>query len=116
MGKDDGAFEEIPQNQFGGTVLASEGTKGMRPTGVFLPPQFSYRVGQATVLLWFHGFYINGVRKLFFEEATNLLRCVALSGKDVVLIAPYLGDYEKDATTYNASKLGASTCKDYLDA
>jgi hypothetical protein len=112
-----GAFEVIPQNQFGGTVLASKGGKGMRPTGVFLPPQFSYRVGQATVLLWFHGFYISGVRALFFKEATSLLRCVALSGKDVVLIAPFLGDFETATnTTYKPGDLGASRCEGYLDA
>jgi hypothetical protein len=117
MSQDAGTFEVIPQNQFGGTVLTSKGNGGMRPTGVFLPPQFPSRVGQATVLLWFHGYYIGGVRDLFFKEATNLLRCVSLSGKDVVLIAPFLGDFEtRTNTTYRPGVLGAGSCEDYLDA
>lgn len=101
-----------------GTVLFSQGTGGLRPTGVFAPSsEFLGRRQELTVLLWFHGHYVRDARFLFFEEETKLLQALLDAKKNVLLVAPWLGWYQSDTqSNYNARVLGGGkTTETYLD-
>jgi hypothetical protein len=43
------------------------------------------------VVLWLHGFYVRDAQYLFHSDATHIREQVLRSGKDVVVIAPFLG-------------------------
>jgi len=114
----DRTLQEDETNQMGGTVLLSQGSGWMRPTGVFLPDSGPGGGDpKLTVLLWFHGFYVKDVSHLFYREETKLLRAVLGSGKSLVLVAPHLGWYQdKKHSDYNAGALGGGTATEtYLD-
>src|SRR5207253_2240081 len=54
------------------------------------------------VVLWLHGFYVADYKKHLFGPSTdgrkaNLRESADAAGKDVVLVAPWLGDAERDA-------------------
>jgi hypothetical protein len=111
------ALKTDPANRLGGTVLISQGSGWMRPTGVFLPGAGLDGDSKLTVLLWFHGYYVSGISHLFYREATKLLSAVLGSKKRLVLIAPHLGWFQtKTQTDYNAGVLGGGkNTETYLD-
>jgi hypothetical protein len=84
-----------------GTTLFSEGDV-IAPSGVYLPAKHDNKATKLDVILWFHGFYVADYTKHLFGPSTdgrkaNLRESVDAAGKDVVLIAPWLGlgDHDK---------------------
>jgi hypothetical protein len=100
-----------------GFVLLSKGSGWIRPTGVFVPDAgFTSSHEVVTVILWFHGHRVKDAPYLFYQEATQLLKAVSESKRDVILVAPELGLRDKTHAEYNASALGGgSKTQQYLD-
>jgi hypothetical protein len=111
------SLEKDKSNSIGGIALKSQGSGWIRPTGIFLPDPGIVADHWLTVLLWFHGFYVENIHALFFQEETKILQAVLNSKRRVVVVAPHLGYYQsKGKTDYNASALGGGkTCERYLD-
>jgi hypothetical protein len=111
-------LEKDKNNPGGGTVLLSKGSDWIRPTGVFLPDSaLNGNQTALTVLLWFHGHFIEDVPALFYKEDTKILQAVVDSGKPVVLVAPWLGWWQDEShTSYSAGALGGGKkTEQYLD-
>ncbi|SIN72483.1 hypothetical protein SAMN05444166_0450 [Singulisphaera sp. GP187] len=111
------ALVEDKSNKGDGFVLFSSGSGWIRPTGVFVPQAGITNSHEAvTLLLWFHGYRVKDAPYLFYHEATQLLKAVSESNKDVILVAPALGLRDKTHAEYDASALGGgSKTALYLD-
>ncbi|MGY0575461.1 hypothetical protein ACTGJ9_034125 [Bradyrhizobium sp. RDM12] len=92
----------------------------MRPTAVYLPPKHLTTATKFDVVLWLHGFYVRDHEYLFRNDPARLREQVRDSGRDVVLIAPFLG-YEyavagSFAGNYNVKDLASAKWGErYLD-
>jgi hypothetical protein len=97
--------EDGDQTIAGLTLFSKPGTC-KRPTGVYLPPKHSDASNMLNVVIWLHGFYVETPRKLFYGDPAKIREQVRDSQKDVVLIAPWLGDGEKGQKNaeYNGSR------------
>ena len=107
-----------PNNSFGGTVLLSHGNGWIRPTGVFVPDAgFTNSHEVVTLILWFHGHFVQDAPHLFYNEATKVIQAVIDSKRDVILVAPELGWYQNSKqSTYDAGALGGGKrTEQYLD-
>ncbi|WFU44349.1 hypothetical protein QA640_19025 [Bradyrhizobium sp. CB82] len=63
----------------------------MKPTAVYLPPKHITSATKLDLVIWLHGFYVKDHEFLFHNDPARLREQVRDSGKDVVLIAPFLG-------------------------
>src|SRR5262245_27724461 len=68
-----------------------------RHTAVYLPPNHNFESKTLNVVLFLHGFYVSSHRQLFQGDRTKLREQVLAAGKDVVLVAPFLGTGNMDA-------------------
>lgn len=85
-------LEKKKTNVFPGTTLFSKGeTAGMKPTAVYLPPHHDAKATKLDVVIWLHGFLVKDQVSLFHDDPSKLREQVRDSGRDVVLIAPFLG-------------------------
>jgi len=82
--KDIGTFPGV-------TLFTKRQAPGMRPTAVYLPPKHLTTTTKFDVVLWLHGFYVRDHEYLFRNDPARLREQVRDSGRDVVLIAPFLG-------------------------
>jgi hypothetical protein len=77
------------------TLFSTRDSACIKPTSVYLP-NASYPSGsgsQMTAILWLHGLHLDAdFHSLFNKEATRLREAVDDAGKDLILIAPYLGN------------------------
>lgn len=73
------------------TLYSKSGSRCMKPTGVYIPRPDSTNFSSLNVVLWLHGFYVKDSRYLFRSDKTNVRRQALDSGKNVVVIAPFLG-------------------------
>lgn len=73
------------------TLFSKRGSACRKPTAVYLPPKHLATNHALNVVLWLHGFYVKDHRYLFHSDAARVREQVLGSGKDVVLIAPFLG-------------------------
>ena len=71
---------------------------GYNPTAVYIPAKHNAKAVDLNVILWMHGFYVTDHKNIFSpaKDMDPMLResvskACEDSGKDVVLIAPYLG-------------------------
>jgi hypothetical protein len=103
-GKDWGAGEDI-------TLFTTRDSDCIKPTSVYLTNSY-YPSDRMTAILWLHGLHLEkDFHSLFEKEATKLREAVADSGKDLILIAPYLGD----DNTYDEGELATGGgCQRYL--
>jgi hypothetical protein len=100
----------------GWTAFAEKADAPGKDTGVYLPPNHPFDKGTVDVVVWFHGFYVSDARDLMHPDGNkemklrdSVLRC----GKDVVLVAPYLGP----TGSLSLGPLGAGDgLQDYLAA
>lgn len=82
--KDVGSFPGV-------TLFTTRQAPGMRPTAVYLPPKHATAATKFDVIIWLHGFYVRDHEYLFRNDPARLREQVRDSGKDVVLVAPFLG-------------------------
>lgn len=104
--KDIGAFPGV-------TLFTKRTAPGMKPTAVYLPPKHATANTKFDIAIWLHGFYVRNHEFLFHNDPARLREQVRDSGKDVVLIAPFLG-YEYavgDSFTGNYSVKDLATPK-----
>jgi hypothetical protein len=62
-----------------------------RPTGIYLPPGAETRGGFIDMLLYLHGHLVSSPQQLFETDGVAVRKQVLASGKNVVLVAPWLG-------------------------
>ncbi|WP_247767738.1 hypothetical protein [Bradyrhizobium sp. 172] len=85
-------LEQKDANAFPGvTLFTKRQAPGMKPTAVYLPPKHPTAATKFDVVIWLHGFYVKNHEFLFQNDPARLREQVRDSGKDVVLIAPFLG-------------------------
>ena len=85
-------LEQKDVNAFPGvTLFTKRQAPGMKPTAVYLPPKHATAATKFDVVIWLHGFYVRDHEFLFRNDPARLREQVRDSGKDVVLIAPFLG-------------------------
>ena len=112
--KDIGTFPGV-------TLFTKRQAPGMRPTAVYLPPKHLTTATKFDVVLWLHGFYVRDHEYLFRNDPARLREQVRDSGRDVVLIAPFLGYeyavYDSFCRKYSASRIWPrpNGAKCYLD-
>jgi hypothetical protein len=73
-------------------------TNDYNPTAVYIPAKHNAKATDLNVILWMHGYYVTDHRNIFSPDKDhdpklreNVSKACEDSGKDVVLIAPYLG-------------------------
>jgi hypothetical protein len=79
------------------TLFSKSRSTCMKPTGVYLSPKHLDTKKALDVVLWLHGWYVKNHKHLFHSDEARVRQQVLSSSKDVVLIAPFLGQkFEKD--------------------
>ena len=73
------------------TLFSKPGSHCMKPTGVYLPDKHVATKNALDVVLWLHGWYVTSHKQLFHSDDASVRQQVLSSGKDVVLVAPFLG-------------------------
>ena len=63
----------------------------MLPAAVYMPPNHNTSANMLNVLLFLHGFYVTSTAALTDSDNCRLCEQVIASGKDIVLVAPWLG-------------------------
>ena len=87
-----------------------------KPTGVYLPPGVDLDKGFVDVVIYLHGFYVGSIQDLFNNDRVKPREQVLASGKNVVLVAPYLGDGEQpDGGTYSTKDLTGNWGELYIN-
>jgi hypothetical protein len=75
----------------GQTLVTTSVSGGMLPAAVYVPPNHDGFATMLNVLLFLHGFYVPSVEALTNSDNTRVCEQVLSSGKDVILVAPWLG-------------------------
>jgi hypothetical protein len=75
----------------GVTLFTKPDAHCIKPTAVYFPPKHAASSKKLDVVLWLHGFYVKDHKFLFRGDLARIREQVRDSGKDVVLIAPFLG-------------------------
>ena len=93
----------------GVTLFTKRTARCIKPTAVYFPPRHAVSSKKLDVVLWLHGYYVKDHKFLFHGDPARIREQVRDSGKDVVLIAPFLG-YEYSvgdnvAGNYNVNDL-----------
>jgi hypothetical protein len=85
-----------------------------KPTGVYLPPGTDTGVGFIDMLLYLHGHEVASIEQLFNGDGVAIRHQVLASGKNVVLVAPWLG-LGGSGTTYVTSDITNNFGELYID-
>jgi len=87
---------------FPGVTLFTKSTAHcIKPTAVYFAPNHGMSGNVLNVVLWLHGFYVRDHKFLFRNDRARIRDQVRRCGKDVVLIAPFLGfEYPVDDTHF----------------
>ena len=102
------------------TLFTKRDARCIKPTAVYFPPKHLASSKKLDVVIWLHGFYVKDHKYLVRGDPAKIREQVRDSGKDLVLIAPFLG-YEYavgDAVAGNYSVADLATPKwgeRYLD-
>jgi hypothetical protein len=75
----------------GRTFFTTSNDGEMLPTAVYMPPNHVEASRILNVLLYFHGWYVGSQEDLINNDKSRLCEQVINSGRDVVLVAPFLG-------------------------
>lgn len=114
-------FKEEVLGVKGTTAYAEKQNACGIDTAIYLPPKHSFNKDTVNVVLWMHGFYVQSAKDLLHPSDAsadmNLRQSLIASGKDVILIAPWLGyRWAAGAGTYSLGTLGSGTgCETYLN-
>ncbi len=98
-------------NTPGVTLFSKPGSSCLKKTAVYIPPTHTDTNNGLNVVVWLHGFYVNDYKYIFHGDPARVRQQVLDSGRDVVLIAPFLGYEYVDANknfvgNYSVSDLG----------
>jgi hypothetical protein len=85
-----------------------------KPTGVYLPPGADTGVGFIDMLLYLHGHEVSSIEQLFNGDGVRVRQQVLASGKNLVLVAPWLG-LGGSGTTYKTSDIKNNFGEFYID-
>src|SRR3954462_15157244 len=111
-----------PTQTMAGRTYYSDSTLGpwRKDTGIYLPPGVDLGIGYVDMLIYLHGYFVTSAKQLFNSDPSWIREEVLNSGKNVVLVAPYLGKGEEGGGTYSVSDLkgnwGELYINDVLDA
>jgi hypothetical protein len=75
----------------GRTFFTTSVSGGMLPAAVYMPPNHNASATMLNVLLFLHGFYVGSTAALTDSDNCRLCEQVIASGRDIVLVAPWLG-------------------------
>jgi hypothetical protein len=75
----------------GRTFFTTSVGGGMLPAAVYMPPNHNASANRLNVLLFLHGYYVGSTEALTNSDNCRLCEQVIASGKDIILIAPWLG-------------------------
>lgn len=103
-----------------GRTLFAEGKHACtKETGIYLPPTHQDKSEKLNVIVWLHGYYVSSAKNIFSpgsDYETTLRQSVLASGKDVVLIAPWLGYKDHKRGSIGLGTLGEGKgCQLYLE-
>jgi hypothetical protein len=82
----------------GRTFFTTSNDGEMLPTAVYMPPNHVEASRILNVLLYFHGWYVGSQEALMNTDKARLCEQVINSGRDVVLVAPWLGKKTGDGS------------------
>ena len=74
-----------------------------KPTAIYQPPGVDLDKGEVNILIWLHGLYVAHLGDIFTTDRAAVRKQVVSSGKNVLLVAPYLGGGNTD---YNVEDMG----------
>jgi hypothetical protein len=103
------ALAPAPKQVWPGHTLFTTSIGGdMLPTAVYMPPTHNEARRLLNVLLFFHGWYVGSKEDLINTDNTRLCETVMNSGRDVVLVAPFLGSKwaPDDGNTLQTARFG----------
>jgi hypothetical protein len=80
------------------TLFTTRDSHCIKPTAVYFPPKHLTSTKKLDVVVWLHGFFVKDYKYLVRGDPAKIREQVRDSGKDVVLIAPFLG-YEYAVAT-----------------
>lgn len=105
-----------PTQTLAGRTYYSDSILGAwrKPTGVYLPPGTDTDKGFIDVLLYLHGWYVPTIESLFNTDRAKVRKQVLASGKNVALVAPWLG-LGGTGTTYKTSDLTGNWGELYIN-
>ncbi len=75
----------------GRTFFTTSVSDDMLPAAVYMPPNHNASATMLNVLLFLHGFYVSSKEALTNSDNCRLCEQVMNSGRDIVLVAPWLG-------------------------
>jgi hypothetical protein len=100
---------DAPHPLWPGRTLLTNWIDGeLLPTAVYMPPNHIETSRNLNVLLYFHGWYVSSKEALIDTDKARLCETVMNSGKDVVLVAPWLGhkSSEDDGKVLQTARFG----------
>lgn len=84
---------ETPNKTLLGRTFLTVSTDGeMLPAAVYMPPNHNKDSRTLNVVLYLHGWYVGSKEALINTDKSRICDQVMNSGKDVVLVAPWLGN------------------------
>src|ERR1043165_2976898 len=87
----------------------------IKPTGIYISPGVDFDSGTVDILIWLHGYYVPGIKQFFSSDPSKVRQAVLASGKEVILVVPYLGNGGVgDASTYNVSDMDGRWGENFL--
>ncbi|MFB9269862.1 hypothetical protein ACFFWD_43225 [Bradyrhizobium erythrophlei] len=94
-------LEQKDIGTFPGVTLFTKRTAHcMKATAIYLPPKHVTSATKFDVVIWLHGFYVKDHEFLFRNDPARLREQVRDSGRDVVLVAPFLGYEYADGDSF----------------
>ena len=108
-------FEEGPSDLPGVTLFDSDKNPCRKRTGVYWPKYDSEKsYTNLDVVVWLHGLYVTNARTLLTADSAEVRKTILASGKDVVLIAPFIGSTDGYYSLANGLS-GGGFGQSYLD-
>ncbi len=85
-------LKEVEHPVWPGRTFFTKSVSGdMLPAAVYMPPNHNPSANMLNVLLFLHGYYVGSTAALTNSDNCRLCEQVINSGRDIVLVAPWLG-------------------------
>jgi hypothetical protein len=89
--------------------------KWRKPTGIYLPPGTETNNGFVDILLYLHGHLVSSAQQLFEADGVAVRKQVLASGRNIVLVAPWLGRGPGQAYIHGVASLTGNWGELYID-
>ena len=102
---------------FPGRTYYSDNALGnwRKDTGIYLPPGLDLDLGYIDIVLYLHGYFVTDIKQLFNSDPAWIRKAVLNSGKNVALVAPYLGKGQQGGGTYSVRDLTGNWGELYIN-